>query len=402
MIFGYKEYKLVSDRIERLVRSLNLEAITYSRLRVSGSTAFIRVASESVRAFERLCGELDIALCEQRSSLAARLIKTVFSRKGFAAGLILCLALGVWLSNRVARIEVLCDDVTIKRGVMNVLRSEGIDTGSFIPSIDLVVTERALKQRVEGISWAGITRKGNTLFIDVVKKEGTQELVYDSHPANLVACENGVIEKIEIQNGQVRLPVGSGISKGDIVVSGEIIKTKSKWIDGKEQIDTRISYARARGSITGTFERELTFSQPLTYETKASAGQTQTKRFLRFFDASIPLFFKDPEGLFDARESEQDITLFGLTLPLGVRSVEVTPYTFTEKTLTQKQAMELARQKQALYEKNFLGGYELLDTKLEEDFSGGKAVIKARYKLRGEMCRQVSFFMPKDAFRVRK
>ncbi len=402
MIFGYKEYKLGTENLDRLIRHLNLEAITYSGLRRRGEAAFIRVASESVRPFERLCDRLGVERKSVRLSLAARMIRTVISRKGFAAGLVLCIALGLWLSNRVARIEILCDDVKIKRGVLNVLRSEGIEAGSFIPSIDLVVTERALKQRVEGISWAGITRKGNTLYIDVVEKEGTEELVYDSHPANLVACENGVIENIEIQNGQVRIPVGSGVSKGDIVVSGEIVKTTSKWIDGKEQIDTRISYARARGSITGTFERELTFAQPLDFETKAYTGEEQTKRFIRFFDAELPLFFTDPEGLYETQESEQDICLFGLSLPLGVKSVEVSPYTLTQKQLTKEQALELARQKEKLYEENFLGDYEIKDVQLKEKFTGGKAVIKAHYTLRGEMCRQVSFFMPKDAFKVRK
>ena len=81
-----------------------------------------------------------------------------------------------YLSNVVVRFDILSDDENIRKGVMSVLKEEGVETGTYIPSIDLIVTERALKQKVEGISWAGITRKGDTLIIDVIETEGTQSV----------------------------------------------------------------------------------------------------------------------------------------------------------------------------------------------------------------------------------
>ena len=108
-------------------------------------------------------------------------------------------------------------------------------------SIDLIVKKRALKQKVEGISWAGITRKGDTLIIDVIETEGDTKRESNRYPSNLVACENGVIEKIEVYDGQLKIPVGSGVTKGDIVVGGEIITSKSSWIEGKENVETKTS-----------------------------------------------------------------------------------------------------------------------------------------------------------------
>lgn len=90
--------------------------------------------------------------------------------------------------------------------------------------------------------------------------------------------------------------MGSGVTKGDIVVGGEIITSKSSWIDGKENVETKTSYARSKGKILGTFERTVTFTQPFEDKAEKTTGKRDTKRFFTVFDADIPLFFSKPEG----------------------------------------------------------------------------------------------------------
>lgn len=398
MIFGYRLYEL-SGNTDRLIRRLAGSYISYSRLKRKGEKATVRVAAEDCGRFEHLCKRLNIAAVPQKTSRIAALFHTMFSRKGFAVGVLVCIVLGVYLSNRAARFEILCDDSEISSGIMNVLKEEGIGTGTFIPSIDLVKTERALKQRVEGISWAGITRKGNTLIIDVVETQGSTERRSENYPSNLVACEDGVIESIEIQNGQVRIPAGSGVTRGDIIVSGEIITKTSKWIDAKEHIDTKITYARSRGKVLGTFTRRLTFTQEQSAQTLMLSPDTQTKRYFTFFDVQLPLFVTAPEGTYKTEESDSVIKLFGLDLPLGIKTVTVTPYKYGTKELSSKQALKLAHEKEENYRKNLLGKYELKNVKLSESNANGKAVVTAEYTLYGELCREVSFFVPKSEMR---
>lgn len=73
--------------------------------------------------------------------------------------------------------------------------------------------------------------------------------------------------------------MGSGVTKGNIVVGGEIITSKSSWIDGKENIETKTSYARSKGKILGTFERTVTFTQPFEDKAEKTTGKRDTKRF---------------------------------------------------------------------------------------------------------------------------
>ncbi len=398
MIFGYRVYRLGGEGLDRVIRKLPGEGIMFCALRKRGDTARIKVAAEDCAAFEELCRSCKADAVSQYESTIAWLIHTLISRKGFAAGILICVCLGVYLSNRVARFEILDDDPEIKSAVMAVLKEEGIGTGTFIPSIDIVKTERALKQRVEGISWAGITRKGNSLIIDVIEADVQMKHERDVYPSSLVACENGVIETIEIQDGQVRIPVGSGVSKGDTVVSGEIVTNTSTWIDGRENIDTEITYARSRGKVLGTFERTLTFTQPLTAQTQVFSPGSETKRFFCFFDARLPLFFSVPEGNFEVNERKTAIEFLGLPLPIGIESDELMPYKTEDTQLTPEQALALAYEKEKDYEKNFLGGYEIRNVSLSQKTDADSVTVTAEYTLYGELCREVSFFVPKDKF----
>ena len=398
MIFGYKVYRLGGGGLDKLIRELPKNSIMYSALRKSGDNARIKVAAEDCREFEELCRCCGADAESLYESTIAWLIHTVISRKGFAVGIILCVCLGVYLSNRVARFEILNDDPEIKSSVMAVLKEEGIETGAFIPSINLVQTERALKQRVEGISWAGITRKGNSLIIDVIEADVQMKHERDVYPSNLVACENGIIETIEIQDGQVRIPVGSGVTKGDTVVSGEIITNTSTWIDGKENIDTEITYARSRGKVLGTFERTLTFTQPLVTQTQVFSPDSETKEFFCFFDAKLPLFLSAPKGNYEVNESRSDIEMLGLRLPIGIESDEIMPYKIEETELTYEQALAIAYEKEKIYEQNFLAGYDIKNVSVSQNKSDDSVTVTAEYSLYGELCREVSFFVPKDKF----
>lgn len=73
--------------------------------------------------------------------------KTFFGRGGLVIGTAAVMLSCFYLSNVVVRFDILSDDENIRKGVMSVLKEEGVETGTYIPSIDLIVTERALKQK---------------------------------------------------------------------------------------------------------------------------------------------------------------------------------------------------------------------------------------------------------------
>ena len=115
------------------------------------------------------------------------LIKRFIGRKGLVAGGVLVLIISFIMSNLMLKLEILCDSEEIRRDITAVLHENGVDTGCFIPSINCTVLERELKQKVDGISWAGITCDGSSLIIDVVENVDKPESRKIRMPCDLVA-----------------------------------------------------------------------------------------------------------------------------------------------------------------------------------------------------------------------
>ena len=170
-------------------------------------------------------------------------------------------------------------------------------------------------------------------------------------------------------------------------------------MDAKEEITTDYSYARSRGKVLGTFERTQTFTQPLECEKRVLSDDPETKRFFTFFDVQLPLFLSLPEGNCELSEENYRVQIAGCELPVGIKSETLRPYTYEKMSLTADEAMKLAYEKEKTYEKNFLDGYELKSAELSTSVTGDHVTVTAHYTLYGELCREVSFFMPKDRFK---
>ena len=395
MTLGYKNYKVTGGGYTKLYRLVMKEKIPVRNMREKKDCLYLTLSVEYCGEFERLCIEngYETEVLKQKGMIN---VFSFFKRRiGFVAGGIVVLGLCLYLSNIALRFDVLCDDEAICKSVMDVLADEGIKAGSYIPDINLVVVERALKQNVDGISWAGITVKGNSLIIDVVEEIEKPKIEYERLPTNLVACENGVIEKLEVFGGQVLLGVGCGVTKGDIIVSGEVVETESTWIDGKENIDVDTSYVRSKGQIYGTFERTVTFEQPFEDEKEYVTDNVIEKNFLTFFDAEIPLFLNSPKGYYSSEESENKLNFFGRELPIGIKKLCLTEYDFETTTYDEEQALELAQDKAYRYEENFLSNFEIKDRQSEEEITETGAKLTVTYTLYGVMSREVEFFVNK-------
>lgn len=395
MIFGYIDYVITGDSFTKFYRRIMSKKLPVSKMCEKNGKLTLRMPAEHCKALERLCDELGLEYTATKRHGSFVLAKRFFGRGGLVIGTAAVMLSCFYLSNVVVRFDILSDDENIRKGVMSVLKEEGVETGTYIPSIDLIVTERALKQKVEGISWAGITRKGDTLIIDVIETEGDTKRESNRYPSNLVACENGVIEKIEVYDGLLKIPVGSGVTKGDIVVGGEIITSKSSWIDGKENVETKTSYARSKGKILGTFERTVTFTQPFEDKAEKTTGKRDTKRFFTVFDADIPLFFSKPEGYWKNEQRYSPLSLFGLEMPFGITTCELEEYKFSQDTLTEQQALDAVHEKAYLYEENFLSDYEIKDRQVEDNVTEDGVTATVTYTLYGELCREVEFFIKK-------
>ena len=168
MTFGYKNFKVIGDSYTRFYREVLNRKLPCMDIKELKGVLYFRVSVEFSREITDLCDELGLVYeITKRKGLFTK-VKKLLAHKGIIIGAASVAAVCIVLSNFVFKFNILCDDADIQKAILAVLKENGVEAGSYIPNLNLVVLERELKQKVDDISWAGISVSGSTLTIDVV------------------------------------------------------------------------------------------------------------------------------------------------------------------------------------------------------------------------------------------
>lgn len=396
MTLGSIEYLIEGESFSRLYRGLSNSDLPFSDMKESEGRVTMRVSFEYSRQFEAMCREEGYEPERIGRHGMLRIYKKLLARPGLIVGALLSALLMYYYSNVILTITVDTDDPEIRGKVMDVLTSDGVKPGAYLPDIDLVLEERSLKRQIDDISWAGISRTGSGIAVDIIENIVPEKGIQAGMPCHLVACEDGVIEEIELLDGQLMKCIGSGVTKGEIVVSGKIVTETSKWTDKGEEITTKTRYTRSIGKIRGTFERTVVFEQPFDSEVKAHTGDTETLRYLDIFSAKIPLFHDIPDGWYETESEERHYPeIGGFMLPMGITEIHLGEFDSRSQLYSEDEAFALAEKSAYRYEQNFLGAYEIKDRQCKKDTAKDGVRLTVTYTLYGDLCRETDFFMPR-------
>lgn len=395
MLLGYREYEITGDGYQKLYRLIVSNKIPVRNMHEEKDILYLRLSAEYCKKFEKICSENGYNAQRKKAKGLVRFPKFARSRPGLIIGFVVVCAAMIYFSNIAVSIKVLNDNDVIKEKVITVLKDNGISAGTYIPGINYSVVERELRQSIDEISWAGITRKGSVLMVDVVENIDKPKSRKERLPSSLIASEDAVIDKLEVLDGQVKLGVGCGVCKGDTIVSGEVVTSKSSWVDGKEKIDTKTTYTRSIGKVYGTFERTVTFEQPMEDRQETLTGKTENLRTVNFFSAKIPLFFSAPKGYYKSQSSTVPINLLGIELPISVTNSRLEEYDFKATKFMEDECKEILEKKVYKYEQNFLKDYEIKDRQTEIQTEKNTVRETVTYKLYGVISKEVEFFINK-------
>lgn len=395
MTFGYKNFKVIGDSYTRFYREVLNRKLPCMDIKELKGVLYFRVSVEFSREITDLCDELGLVYeITKRKGLFTK-VKKLLAHKGIIIGAASVAAVCIVLSNFVFKFNILCDDADIQKAILAVLKENGVEAGSYIPNLNLVVLERELKQKVDDISWAGISVSGSTLTIDVVKNVEEPESRKVRMPCNLIAKYDAVIDKIEVFDGQLMTTIGSAVVKGDILVSGTVVNETITYENGKEIKDIDIKYVRSLAKIYGTFEQKVIIEQTFEDKQEVISEETIKKRYLRIFDMEIPLFFTAPKGNYISESEYSGLSIGENEIPIGINTVSLNKYSFEENIYSESEALQLAKEQLSKYEENFFDDYEIKNVETTEEITEEGVLLTAVYTLYGEISKESEFFIAK-------
>lgn len=223
--------------------------------------------------------------------------ETIKRHIAFAIAMVLLIPLLVLASG-------LCFDIRVegadKQTVLDALDSYGVGVGSSLLGISYDKLENYLTNTV-GASFVTVSRRGSTLFVEVVPKSQADKPIDLDSPCDIVATRSGVVSRIVLIQGVAMVNVGDFVQEGQLLIKGERV-----FNDGTSQP------VRAVGQVFATVEHSYT--QPFDGYTRqfVRTGNvySATQVVLGKFVSSVDVPFEQ----FDVEQTSEVLYPFGITL----------------------------------------------------------------------------------------
>lgn len=234
-------------------------------------------------------------------------IKKHSARVGIPIGALAGAVLLIALSQFIWTVDIVGNKTVSDYRIRQALEKNGVYPGGFKGAVDVLNAQRQVQIEVDELSWVSINSLGCKSTADVREKSAKTEEQTDKSPCNIKAKRDGVITKINAQNGIAAVEIGSGVKQGDLLVSGVLPTEK----------DT-IRFVRAKAEVFADVNSKTELKIPKEYNYYSVTENKINKRELNLLWFSMPssLNFKSFSASVST-ENRTEITVNGNTLPLG-------------------------------------------------------------------------------------
>lgn len=263
------------------------------------------------------------------------LLKRLRRRIGFILGMTLSLLAVTLLSRFVFVIEITGNQRVSSGEIRLALERAGLTSGTYGGGLPLSQMTQATLSQLEGISWMSINIHGTRATVQVVEATLAPKIPPTEGLFDIVSQANGIIESIQVHQGQALVEVGETVMVGQLLISGNVelppplySTEPSLWMS-----------VPSSGSVWARTWHELTAVIPLTTRTKTDLGVTIHSYQLdllgdvtSFFTHQLlfPTNYQKIRSTFHLPELE--------SVPISVIHMEETPYHLTEATLNREES----------------------------------------------------------------
>lgn len=261
-------------------------------------------------------------------------------RIGIPIGGIIGIILLIVLSNFIWGVSITGTANVSETHILSLLSEKGIKTGEYKNNIDVQKIEREMKLEVKEIGWMSINITGNVVSVEIMEKAEKPQLNENLTPCNIKAKCDGVITEISARKGTTAVLKGSGVVKGDLLVSG-ITQTKMNTVQ----------YVRAEAKVFADVISEKELKIPIKYNYSNPTGEAtnRTRTFLLWCEMPNSISFNSYDKSIVTQQSE-NYTLNNVILPIGKKTETTYEMTEAEKSINEKTARKIFENSLLLYE----------------------------------------------------
>ena len=238
-IIGYIRISIEGYYIERFINICGNEKITIWNLKRNKNVKLeLNIGIKDLKKVAKIAKQTKCKIKIIKKKGLPFLFNRYRKRKLFFVFLlVIIIGLGI-SSNFVWNIQIVEEDKESIENLYQDVVESGLEIGKMKSKINTKDIINKVRLKRNDIAWMGIELKGTNAIVKVVKATAKPEIVDDNEYCNIVSDKQGIITKINAQNGTIAVKVGDTVNVGTTLING--------WMEGKY---TGIRYVHAKGEI---------------------------------------------------------------------------------------------------------------------------------------------------------
>ena len=248
-ILGYLKIVVEGYYIERFINiCTNKKILIWNLKRENGVKLYLNIGINDFKKISEVCRKTKCKVKIESKHGIPFLLQKYKKRKIFLLLLIIVAFCIYFSSNYVWNIEVIEENNQDLPNIMQDLQNAGLSVGTQKRKIDTKEIINSIRLNREDVAWMGIELKGTNAIVKVVKADEAPQIIDDTEYCNIVADKDGIITKINAQNGTAIVNVGDVVKKGTILIAGvmEGKYTEPRYLHAIGEIEAKVWYTKTK------------------------------------------------------------------------------------------------------------------------------------------------------------
>lgn len=240
------------------------------------------------------------------------------------------------LSHFIWNIEIKGETAIPQEEIFKTLEENGLKIGNLKSKTDTNQVIRDIRLKRDDIAWMGISLKGTNAIVEIVDAKKKPDIIKSDEYCNIVADKEGMITKINVQNGTAEKAVGDIVKKGDVLVGG--------YLEGKYTDPIYVhAIADIQAKVWYTKTEKVLMKQEETIQTE----NKENKYSIKFSNFQINLYKKLSKfENYDTIWVNKKIKLFNdFYLPIEIEKRTNIEKITQKKTYEREEAIQMAKEK---------------------------------------------------------
>ena len=296
-------------------------------------------------------------------------VKKNKNKIGFAIGAVFILLVTIILNLFIWQIDVEGNSKISSEEILDSAKKYGLSVGTFSRKHKVDVMEWFILNENEGLASVEINIQGSRATILVNEALDSPEMVPDDDvPVNIVASRYGVIERMDVFDGQRAANPGDAVMKGDLLVS-------AVFEDRHNKLTLKHARAKVIAKTDYIMEAEFPLEQKII-----KMGKLKKKNFeVMVLGTAFSLGNKEKYNGYIEEAEEKELMFFWIKLPINLIITRF--YDVKENNITYnfQQAKDGAYAILKEKEKSEMEDMEIISRTVEEKIKDNKYILKAEY-----------------------